>query len=80
MSFFDLPPRTLTILAVVLGFLMIDDLTAAEQNSLGNFLILIGQVLETNASQLAVVEGNQSNTRLQTLEKKVQALEQRLRS
>lgn len=80
MSFFDLPPRTLTILAVVLGFLMIDDLTAAEQNSLGNFLILVGQVLETNASQLAVVEGNQSNTRLQTLEKKVQALEQRLRS
>ena len=80
MSFFDLPPRTLTILAVVLGFLMIDDLTAAEQNSLGNFLILVGQVLETNASQLAVVEENQSNTRLQTLEKKVQALEQRLRS
>jgi hypothetical protein len=48
-------PKPYTLTACVIGFVLIDDLTANEQNSIGNWLMLIGQVLETNASQQAVI-------------------------
>lgn len=35
--------------AVVIGFLLIDDTTATEQNALGNWLMLVAQILCTNA-------------------------------
>ena len=74
MDFFNLPPRTMTLTAVLLGYLMIDDLNAAEQNELGNFLILIGQVLETNASGMQVASSRESNQRLKMLEDNYQEL------
>lgn len=74
MSFFELPPRTLTIIAVIFGYLMIDDLTASEQNSLGNFLMLIGQMLETNAAQQQLFNSKIANQRLEILEKNYEEL------
>ncbi len=56
---FDLPPKTLTLIAILLGFMMIDDLTFNEQNALGNFLMLIGQVLETSATQGQLLNSKQ---------------------
>lgn len=44
-----------TTIAFVIGLLLIDDLTPAEQNSVGNWFMLIGQVLATNASQQQVI-------------------------
>lgn len=44
-----------TTIAFVIGLLLCDDLTPAEQNSVGNFFMLIGQVLATNASQQQVI-------------------------
>ena len=41
--------KTFSLSAVVIGFLLIDDLTANEQNALGNWLMLVAQVLCTNA-------------------------------
>lgn len=58
---FSLPPKQLTLVAVLLGFLLLDDLSANEQNTLGNFLMLIGQVLETSATQMQYLQGLQSN-------------------
>ncbi len=49
-------PKTFTIAAVIIGFALIDDLTANEQNSVGNWLMLVGQILETNAGQQQVIE------------------------
>ncbi len=40
--------KTYTALACIVGFALINDLTAAEQNALGNWLYLVAQVLETN--------------------------------
>lgn len=45
----DIPPKLWTLSAVVVGYLLIDDLTANEQNALGNWLMLVAQVLCTNA-------------------------------
>ena len=41
--------KTYTIIACIIGFALIDDLTANEQNALGNWLMLVAQLLCTNA-------------------------------
>lgn len=45
----NIPPKAFSGSAVVIGYLLIDDLTANEQNALGNWLMLVAQVLSTNA-------------------------------
>lgn len=45
----NIPPKLFSGSAVVVGYLLIDDLTANEQNALGNWLMLVAQVLSTNA-------------------------------
>lgn len=42
--------RLLTITAFTIGYVLIDELTATEQNAVGNFFMLIGQTLSTNSS------------------------------
>ncbi len=56
-SFFGLPAKTFTALAALIGFVLLDDLNANAQNTLANFLILVGQVLETSANQKIFLEG-----------------------
>ena len=45
----DVSPKAFSASAVIVGYLLIDDLTANEQNALGNWLMLVAQVLSTNA-------------------------------
>lgn len=45
----DVSPKAFSFSAVVIGYLLIDDTTANEQNVLGNWLMLVAQVLCTNA-------------------------------
>lgn len=52
----SIDPKSFTLSAVIIGFALIDDLTANEQNSVGNWLMLVGQVLEANATQQQVIE------------------------
>lgn len=44
-----MPPKLFSFSAVAVGYLLIDDLTANEQNALGNWLMLAAQVICTNA-------------------------------
>lgn len=45
----DIPPKLFTLSAIAVGYILIDDTTANEQNALGNWLMLTAQVLCTNA-------------------------------
>lgn len=45
----DIPAKAFSLSAVAVGYLLIDDLTANEQNAIGNWLKLVSQVLCTNA-------------------------------
>ena len=45
----NVPPKIFSFSAVAVGYLLIDDTTANEQNALGNWLMLVAQVLCTNA-------------------------------
>ena len=61
MGFFDLPPRTLVIIAVVIAYLMMDELNMYEQNTLGNWLQLIGQTLEASSAQMQLLQAKENN-------------------
>lgn len=60
----NIPPKAFSGSAVIVGYLLIDDLTANEQNALGNWLMLVAQVLSTNAfyKQVMTERGLDNNT------------------
>ena len=59
----NVPPKLFSLSAIVVGYLLIDDMTANEQNALGNWLMLTAQVISTNAFYRQVLEerGNNNN-------------------
>ena len=58
----DVSAKTFTISAMVIGYLLIDDTTAEEQNSLGNWLMLVAQVLCTNGFYKQLQNSKLKNT------------------
>ena len=73
----NVPPKAFSFSAVVIGYLLIDDTTANEQNALGNWLMLVAQVLCTNAFYKQVQQergldsSNAANTRQPTTEETI---------
>lgn len=60
----NISPKLFTLSASTIGFILLDDLTANEQNALGNWLMLVAQVLCTNGFYRQVIEERikQNNT------------------
>ena len=77
MSLLDLSPEEFSALSVLIGFALLPGLTANQQNSLGNFLMGVGQVLETAAAQQAVIDDKRSN-QISELQAQIKRLEARL--
>lgn len=72
----NIEPKLDTLLAVIIGYALLDSYNAVEQNAIGNWFMLLGQVLETNSAfiQLNNVYNNQykqttSNLNINDLEK-----------
>ena len=76
--FFDMPSELMTAMGTVLGFALLGDMTALQQNSLGNFLMLIAQILETNSSQKQLLEARQSAQTMAEMQDAIQQLQQEL--
>lgn len=84
----DVSAKAFSFSAIVVGYLLIDDLTANEQNALGNWLMLTAQVLCTNAfyKQVQQERRNQANKyqnisceeNIEMLKKMVRALNQEI--
>lgn len=76
----NVSPKVFTLSAVAIGYLLIDSNTANEQNALGNWLMLVAQVLCTNAYFLQVQEERKnvnemsSEDTIEMLQKMVSAL------
>ena len=49
-------PRIYTLSAMIVGYLLIDNFTANEQNSIGNWFVTIGQILENNCAFQQLME------------------------
>lgn len=66
----NIPAKAFSFSAVIVGYLLIDDLTANEQNALGNWLMLVAQILSTNAFYKQVQQergrdtGGQNNSQI----------------
>jgi len=58
----NISPKLYTLSAAIVGFLLIDDSNANEQNALGNWLMLVAQVLCTNAYFLQLQTQSNQNT------------------
>lgn len=86
----NIPPKLFSLSAVAVGYILIDDLTANEQNALGNWLMLMAQVLCTNAFYKQVQtereDGNPSNRQpdneetIIMMQKMIQALQTEINS
>ena len=82
----NMEPKIFSLSAVIVGYLLIDDLTANEQNALGNWLMLVAQVLCTNAFYKQVQQERQSqkktppnnSSEVEILEKMLRALEKEI--
>lgn len=47
----NIDAKTYSLSAIIVGYLLIDNSTPAEQNALGGWFMLVGQLLSTNAAQ-----------------------------
>lgn len=54
-------PHLYAMLAVTVGFSCVGDYNANEQNSIGNWLILVGQYILTHAAQQQLIEARLEN-------------------
>lgn len=54
----SLPPSQLTLAATLLGLLLSDGLSLGQQNSLGNFIVAVGQSILTSAAQGQLLSDN----------------------
>lgn len=57
----ELDPYTFTGSALVIGLILVNELSPNEQDSVGNWLQLVGLVMQTYASQVTTLETNTSN-------------------
>ena len=63
-------PTTYNLIAIAIALVLIDDLNANEQNSLGNWFLLLGQYLATNAAQQQLIESRIENSNININSKK----------
>lgn len=49
-------PKLYTASSVLVAFILIGDLTATQQNALGNWIMNIGQLIESNSAFQQVIE------------------------
>ena len=57
-------PHLYAMLAVTVGFACVGDYNANEQNSIGNWLILVGQYILTHAAEQQSIEARLENNNL----------------
>lgn len=52
----NIDPQVFSLLAVLVGMAIISDYSVNEQNSIGNWFMLLGQFIVTNAAQQSLIE------------------------
>lgn len=63
----NINPQLYNFTAFIVGATLVDDFTAPEQNSIGNWLMLVAQYIITHAAQQNLIESrNRYNQNVQT--------------
>ena len=66
----NIDPHTFSLIAVAVGYACVEDYNANEQNSIGNWLILVGQYILTHAAQQQLIESRIENNNININSKK----------
>ncbi len=66
----NIDPHVFSLLAVAVGYACVGDYNANEQNSIGNWLILVGQYILTHAAQQQLIETRIENNNININSKK----------
>lgn len=74
--FFSLPPAQFALLSALLGVLLTDNLDADQQNSLGNFIVGVGQTILVSAAQAVIVKNN--NEKNDHLRQQIKAIKKQI--
>lgn len=83
---FNVEPYCFTTSAFLIGILLIQDLSSAEQDSVGNWLQLVGLTMQTYASQYATITSDDSEEKssnenccdIETIKKAIKKIETEL--
>lgn len=71
---FNINPKYSTTAGFILGLILIDNLTAAEQNALGEWLIMIGQTMITNSGFQVLIENRINGNTLNINSKELKSI------
>ena len=71
---FNINPTYSTSISFLLGLLLVSDLNTAEQNMLGNWIILLGQTILTNAGAQNVIESRIQGVRYNINSKEIKCV------
>ncbi len=63
-------PHVFTLIAVAVGYACVGNYNANEQNSIGNWLIMVGQYILTHAAQQQLIESRIEKTNININSKK----------
>lgn len=82
--FFNMPAKQFSLLSSIIGIFLIDNLNTDQQNSLGNFIVNIGQNITTAAAQETLLSNNNNqddeiNVQLEILKKQICLLEDQVK-
>jgi len=74
---FNVEPYSFTVSAVIVGLVLTNELSANEQDSFGNWLQLVGLVLQTYGSQVATLNIKEEKE-LETIKESIKKLEEEI--
>lgn len=57
----NINPELFSVIACIVGYIVEDDFNANELNSIGNWIILVGQFMLTTAAQQQLINARYSN-------------------
>ena len=57
----NINPTVFSWSAIVVGTILCEELNVLEQNAIGNWIILLGDYLLTNAAQVTVIQSDNEN-------------------
>ena len=58
LNFYKMSDKDMILLSAAIAVILVDGLTIDEQNTLGNFIMCIGQNISSAAAQKAMLEEN----------------------
>ncbi len=82
----NINPTVFSWSAIVVGTILCEELNVLEQNAIGNWIILLGDYLLTNAAQIAVLQADDDNNnqpldndqKMESLKKAIKKIEEEI--